>query len=112
LRTPITEYDMRRRSEGEWDAILTELPESGLSQAEYARQRGVALASLQYQLKRRRDATAEAAGFVEVRAGARAVVAREVGAFEVRVGPHICVRCAELPDAAWLAALTRAMSSR
>jgi hypothetical protein len=103
---------MRRRTAEQWGRILGELDESRLSQASFAEQRGISLATLQYQLMRRRQrGQPKSPLFVEVRASPPASrLPVSVSDVEVRVGEHVRVQSEGWPDVNWLAGLARALA--
>jgi len=103
---------MRRRTAEEWGNLLREFDGSGLRQAAFAEQRGISLATLQYQLMRRRQrGQRKSPSFVEVRASPPASrLPVSVSDVEVRIGEHVRVQSEGWPDVNWLAGLVRVLA--
>jgi hypothetical protein len=103
---------MRRRTAEEWERVLRELDGSGLRQVVFAEQRGISLATLQYQLMRRRQrGQPKSPSFLEVRAlppASRSSVS--VSHVEVRIGEHVRVQSEGWPDIEWLTGLVRKLA--
>ena len=104
---------MRRKSEQEWDRIVAELGRSGLSQVGFAERHGLSVATLRYQLAKRRDvAPSSPPGFVEVRTSVASPSALSTSMVELNLGEHVRIRALEWPDVEWLADLARSVSLR
>ena len=103
---------MRGRTAEEWENLLSEFDGAGLRQAAFADQRGISLASLQYQLMRRRQrGQPKSPSFLEVRASPPATrLPVSVSDVEVRIGEHVRVQSEGWPDVNWLAGLVRVLA--
>jgi hypothetical protein len=103
------EVDMRRRTTEEWKKLLRELDPSGLSQAGFAEQRVISVATLHCQpMRPPQSSESELPWFVEVRVSpAASRSSRSLSDVEVRTGHHVRVQCEGRPDVTWLAALVR-----
>jgi hypothetical protein len=101
---------MRRRTTEEWNGIMLEFERSGLSQVTFAERHGFSVATLRYQVARRRErADEQMPGFVEVRTSEGSELNSVV---EVNIGEHIRVRGTQWPEVSWLVTLAQTMGRR